>query len=161
MKAMTVPLAAAALVALLAVGVFTALGPAGHVPATEQADALAAELRCPDCQGLSVADSPTASAVEIRRQIDELLAAGRSPDEVRRHFVDRYGEWILLAPTSPLAWWLPFAVVAASATLLVLWLGARRRGAAVRDAPVGPDDADGPDDGYRRRVRDEAEALDA
>ena len=81
-------------------------------PTPTGADALAAELRCPDCQGLSVADSQTASAREIRRQVDELVACGATDDDVREHFVDRYGEWILLAPTSPAAWILPFAALA-------------------------------------------------
>ena len=52
----------------------------------------------------------TASAREIRRQIDELVAAGATDEEVRAHFVDRYGEWILLAPSSPAVWVLPFVV---------------------------------------------------
>ena len=117
-----------------------------------RADALAAELRCPDCQGLSVADSQTASAREIRRQVDELVAAGATDDEVRAHFVDRYGEWILLAPTSPAAWILPFAALALGVAGLAAWLVRRR---PPPSAPVTLDDE------TRRRLHDEAEALDA
>jgi cytochrome c-type biogenesis protein CcmH len=119
----------------------------------EQADALARELRCPDCQGLSVADSPTQSAAEIRRQIDEMLTSGASAEDVRDHFVARYGEWILLAPSSPVAWALPLVAVVVGAAALMLWLFRARTSAEASPRRVEPSAA--------RRVRDEVEALDA
>jgi cytochrome c-type biogenesis protein CcmH len=74
---------------------------------------LSAELRCPVCQGLSVADSPssTARAIadDIRRRIDE----GESDGAIRRAYVERYGEWILLQPEGSglgaVVWALPVA----------------------------------------------------
>ena len=119
----------------------------------ERAAALAAELRCPDCQGLSVADSPTASAREIRRQIDELVAGGATDDEVRAHFVARYGEWIRLAPSSPALWLIPFGVVLAGLVMLGAWLVRRPRTAEATTAAVT--------DAERRAIHEEAEALDA
>jgi len=145
------PAAAVALLAAVSVGVIVA-AQAPEPTSAERADAIARELRCPDCQGLSVADSPTLPAAEIRRQIDEQLAAGASPDEVRAHFVARYGEWILLAPSSPLPWAVPFAVVIFAAAGLLAWL-ARRRSSQPAAAP--------PSDEVRRRLHEEAEALDA
>jgi cytochrome c-type biogenesis protein CcmH len=59
---------------------------------------LASELRCPVCQGLSIQDSPSELAQEMRAVIRDQLRAGRTPDDVRRYFIDKYGEWILLAP---------------------------------------------------------------
>lgn len=59
---------------------------------------VAALLRCPVCQGLSVEDSPTELAQDMRATVRERLAAGESPDEVKAYFVSRYGEWILLRP---------------------------------------------------------------
>jgi len=140
------------LLALLAVGLVFALRPGVEPSAAERADALARELRCPDCQGLSVADSPTRSAQEIRRQISSLVAGGAGDEEVRGHFVARYGEWILLAPSSPAYWVIPFAVVAAAAAGLVAWLARRRP--AVADSVVISDE-------QRRSLHDEVEALDA
>jgi cytochrome c-type biogenesis protein CcmH len=142
-----------ALLALLAIGVVLAVRPGPAPTAAERADALARELRCPDCQGLSVADSPTSSAREIRRQVDELLAGGTTDQEVRDHFVARYGTWILLAPSSPLPWLIPIAVVVAGVAGMLAWLArAGSRGAPPR-ASITADE--------RRRLRDEAEALDA
>ena len=145
-------IAAGCLLAVIAVVVLVAVAPRPAPSTAERADALAAELRCPDCQGLSVAHSPTSSAREIRRQIGELLATGAADDEVRAHFVARYGEWILLAPTGVIPWILPFVVVALGVALLAAWLRTRRSPRETAAAP--PDDV-------RRRVHEEAEALDA
>ncbi|HEX7118746.1 MAG TPA: cytochrome c-type biogenesis protein [Longimicrobiales bacterium] len=60
--------------------------------------AVASQLRCPVCQGLSIEDSPTDLARDMRAVVREQLAAGRSPDEVKDYFVSKYGEWILLEP---------------------------------------------------------------
>lgn len=59
---------------------------------------LAAQLRCPVCQGLSINDSPAELAVEMKALVREQLAAGKSPDEVRQYFIEKYGEWVLLEP---------------------------------------------------------------
>jgi cytochrome c-type biogenesis protein CcmH/NrfF len=155
MRRLAVPIAAAALVAFLALVAVNALGPSHPVSRAEAAAAIAAELRCPDCQSLSVADSHTPSAVEIRRQIDALLVAGASPDAVRQHFVDRYGEWILLAPRSPVAWVLPFVALIVGTGLLLTWLRPWRRGAERAAVALPATDAE------LRHVRGEAEALDA
>jgi cytochrome c-type biogenesis protein CcmH len=140
------------LLAIAGIALLVALTP-GSTPSDARRTAdLAAELRCPDCQGLSVADSPTTSAREIRRQIGELVASGASDDEVRAHFVARYGEWIRLAPSGAMPWLIPFGVLAAGVLALGAWL-LRRPGRA----PA----ADRPTEAQRHAVRDEAEALDA
>jgi cytochrome c-type biogenesis protein CcmH len=73
---------------------------------------VAAQLRCVVCQSLSVADSPSETASQMRGIIRERLAAGESPAEVRAYFVEKYGEWILLAPPKSgfnlLVWVVPF-----------------------------------------------------
>jgi cytochrome c-type biogenesis protein CcmH len=122
-----------AVAAVLVVGAAWLLRPSTPPTLAQQAAAVAAELRCPDCEGLSVADSPTRAAAEIRRQIDEQLAAGRSPGEVVDSFVARYGEWIRLTPPGPASWLVPLAATALGAIVLGWWLVGRRRG-----APAGP-----------------------
>jgi cytochrome c-type biogenesis protein CcmH len=83
--------------------------------AAARTEAIAGDIRCPICQGLSVADShtPTAEAMkeEIRRRID----AGESDTQIRASFVARYSEEILLRPetsgVSALVWILPVAAL--------------------------------------------------
>jgi cytochrome c-type biogenesis protein CcmH/NrfF len=155
MRGLALPVAAGALVALLAVAAVQLLGPIAPLSHAEQAAAIAAELRCPDCQGLSVAESRTAAADAIRSEIDAQLAAGRSADEVRQHFVDRYGEWILLTPDEPLPWVLPGAALVGGLAGLAAWLLRGRTRPAPAPAPVPAGEAE------RRRIRDEVESLDA
>jgi cytochrome c-type biogenesis protein CcmH len=146
------PIAIGLLLGLVALGVVLAVRTGAPPTAEERTDALSRELRCPDCQGLSVADSPTNSARAIRRQVAELVAAGTPDDEVRAHFVARYGQWILLAPTSPAAWLIPLIVVLAATIGLAAWI--LRRPSSVTPTPALSEDE-------RRRLHDEAEALDA
>lgn len=56
------------------------------------------QLRCLQCQGETIADTPAQFAVDIRRQVREMVEGGRSDSEVRQYMVDRYGEIILLKP---------------------------------------------------------------
>ena len=141
------------LLALLGLAAVLATRPGEEPTTAERTDALARELRCPDCQGLSVADSPTRSAQEIRRQIDEMVLGGATAEEVRAHFVARYGEWILLAPSAPLYWLVPAAAVIAGLLGLGMLLVRGRRARVAWAAPVSSEE--------RRRLRDEVEALDA
>jgi len=60
--------------------------------------AVASQIRCVVCQGLSIEDSPTDLAREMRQLVRDQLAAGKTPEEVKEYFVARYGEWILLDP---------------------------------------------------------------
>jgi len=120
-------LAAAALV----IGSALLLRPTEPATLEEQARIIASELRCPDCAGLSVADSSTGAAAEIRRQIDERLAAGQSAGQITTSFVARYGDWILLTPPGAVPWLVPMAATAVGAAILAWWL--LGRGAAVTE----------------------------
>jgi cytochrome c-type biogenesis protein CcmH len=67
------------------------------------------ELRCVQCQNESIADSPVDIAADLRRQVKEMLLAGKTDDDVRNYMVARYGEFILFRPRASLknAWlWL-------------------------------------------------------
>jgi cytochrome c-type biogenesis protein CcmH/NrfF len=95
-------LAAAALA--LPAGAQTARQPAtaGRVIEETQLDRqtreLASQLRCVVCQGLSLQDSPSQLAQEMRAIVREKLEEGMTPAEVKVYFVERYGEWVLLEP---------------------------------------------------------------
>jgi cytochrome c-type biogenesis protein CcmH len=59
---------------------------------------VAAVLRCPVCQGLSVADSPTDLARNMKQQVRELLAQGYEREQVLTYFESSYGEFVRLQP---------------------------------------------------------------
>jgi cytochrome c-type biogenesis protein CcmH/NrfF len=59
---------------------------------------ISAQLRCVVCQGLSLQDSPSQLAQEMRAIVREKLEEGMTPPEVKAWFVDKYGEWVLLEP---------------------------------------------------------------
>jgi cytochrome c-type biogenesis protein CcmH len=94
---------------------------------------IAAELRCPVCQGLSVGDSPSDTAREMRALIERRVDEGRSDDEIRAEFRSAYGDWILLAPplldARGLVWLLPLAAIAAGLAF-VAWRAGRAPPAA-------------------------------
>ena len=60
--------------------------------------ALTHELRCMQCQNESIADSPVDLAADLRRQVHDMLLAGKSDDDVRNFMVARYGDFILFRP---------------------------------------------------------------
>ncbi len=90
----------------------------------ERVRALAAELRCVVCQNLSVADSPSEMAQQMREIVREQLQQGKSPEEIKAYFVSKYGEWVLLAPSkrgfSLFLWVLPFVAVVGGVLLVIL-----------------------------------------
>lgn len=61
-------------------------------------DSTAALLRCPVCQGLSVNDSPSEMAVNMKRQVRMMLAQGYTRDQVIGYFESSYGEFVRLEP---------------------------------------------------------------
>jgi cytochrome c-type biogenesis protein CcmH len=149
-------LALAALAALLAAappalaagpagGPAAAASPAGaKTPVSEDAvHDVAAQLRCVVCQSLSVADSPSETAHQMKDIIRERLAAGESPEQVRAYFVEKYGNWILLSPPRQgfnlLVWVVPFAGLGLGLVLVLLvvrrW---SRRPAPAQAPPVDP-----------------------
>jgi cytochrome c-type biogenesis protein CcmH len=96
--------------------------------------ALSAELRCLVCQNQSIADSNADLAVDLRRQIREQLASGRSERDVRDFMVQRYGDFVLYRPpfqaSTVLLWGGPLLLLAFGVFLLI-----RRIRSADRQAP--------------------------
>jgi cytochrome c-type biogenesis protein CcmH len=91
---------------------------------------LAHELRCLVCQNQTLADSNAPLAVDLRNQIREQLAAGKSERDVIDFMVQRYGDFVLYRPpfkASTAALWLgPFALLVLGAWLFVRILRRKR-----------------------------------
>jgi len=61
-------------------------------------ESIAKELRCLVCQNESIADSNADLAVDLRRQVRDMLVAGKSDDDIFKYMTDRYGEFVRFAP---------------------------------------------------------------
>jgi cytochrome c-type biogenesis protein CcmH len=77
-------------------------------------EALTHEFRCMQCQNNTIADSPVGLAADLRRDVSEMLIAGKTDDEIRTYMVARYGNVILFTPPfSGAAIWVWLAPLAA------------------------------------------------
>ncbi len=131
---------ALSLTALLAL---LASGAAAAAVSEDAVHEVAAQLRCVVCQSLSVADSPSETAHQMKDIIREHLAAGETPEQVRAYFVEKYGTWILLSPPRQgfnlLVWVVPFAGLGLGLVLVLIvvrrW---SRRPAAPAAPPLDP-----------------------
>jgi cytochrome c-type biogenesis protein CcmH len=91
---------------------------------------LASLLRCPVCQGLSVADSPATTARLMKAEVRQMLAAGYDQDQILVYFERSYGEFVRLKPplrgVNWLVWGAPILGFLAGSSLVVWTLRARR-----------------------------------
>lgn len=126
---------------------FTVTGAAAGVvrhedPNEQRIKAVAVALRCPVCQGESIYDSHSTVAGQMKALIREQVTAGKSDDEIKSFFVDRYGEFVLMEPRASwrtaLVWVFPIAALFGGTAILLLLLrrrasGAHRQAAASAD----------------------------
>jgi cytochrome c-type biogenesis protein CcmH len=80
------------------------------------------ELRCLQCQNESIADSNADLARDLRRQVREMLVAGKSDDAIFTFMTDRYGEFVRfappLSPKTALIWGAPFFMLLLGAAII-------------------------------------------
>jgi cytochrome c-type biogenesis protein CcmH len=100
--------------------------------------ALLSELRCVMCQNQSLADSNAQIAQDLRREVFDMMRAGRSDREIKEFLVERYGEFVLYQPPVArhtwLLWFGPVLVLLAGATVVARIVRARSRPAAAAEA---------------------------
>jgi len=121
-----------ALAAVVAVTLAIVVWPRGGAPSdAERVRSVGSELRCPDCESQSIAQSSTETARAARADIRRRVAGGESDAEIRQAYIDKFGPSILLNPESGglgiLVWGLPAAALVLGAGGLVLALRRWRR----------------------------------
>ena len=88
-------------------------------------------IRCPLCQGESVAESPSASAQDITSQIRQQIEAGWTDRQIEQFYVDRYGSWILLDPPRTggrlLLWAIPLVAITGGVIAVISLLEPSKR----------------------------------
>ncbi len=81
------------------------------------------ELRCLVCQNQTIADSNATLAQDLRREVRDMIAAGRTDDEIRDFMIERYGDFVLYRPRMTagnfLLWAAPILLLVAGAFVLV------------------------------------------
>jgi cytochrome c-type biogenesis protein CcmH len=104
MKALVV-LVVALLTAQLALAIDSA--PAFSDPAQQaRYERVIRELRCLVCRSETIADSNATLAADLRRQVREMMAAGKTDQEIFQHMTDRYGDYVLYNPPLAARTWL-------------------------------------------------------
>ncbi len=118
--------------------------PPGPAPAAETIEGrvqhLSSNLRCPVCQGMSVAESTTEVALNFQERIRALVTAGYSDEQILDYFVARYGEFMVLDPeargTHPALWLVPsFALGLGLIWAVSAGVGTRRAPTEREDTP--------------------------
>lgn len=122
--------------------------PASDNPVLEaRVQKISSELRCLVCQNQTIADSHADLAVDLRRQVREMLQNGQTEQQVIEYMTARYGDFVLYRP--------PFKALTAllwvgPALMVVLGLGTLfvvlRRRSRLADEAFEPDDHDAPHD---------------
>lgn len=101
---------------------------------------LVSELRCLTCRSQSIADSNVELAADLRRQVRELMAAGKTDAEIKQYMTDRYGDYVLykppLAPRTVLLWAAPILLVIGGAIIAIVVI--RRKAGLPEDDPADP-----------------------
>ena len=73
------------------------------------------QLRCLVCQNESIADSNVELAADLRRQVREMLVAGKSDEAIFAFMTDRYGDFVRfrppVEPKTLLIWGAPFIML--------------------------------------------------
>jgi len=104
--------------------------------AAARAVKLGEKLRCLVCQNQTIEDSNAELAQDLRRQIREQIASGRTDTEIVDYMVARYGDFVLYQPpvkaTTVLLWAGPALL------LLIGFVGLVRIVRARRTAPDAP-----------------------
>ncbi len=162
-------------IVLIALLILTTTSVSAQQPTADEINVVAKKLSCPTCTGINVADCPTETCAQWRAKIGEMLAEGKSEQEILDYFAVRYGDHVLQVPPKRgfyvLVWALPvMAILAGLAWLTYLLRGWSRRRAAVpaeypKDMGVAAasDTMQGADrlvdDEYLRRVQQDLEKL--
>jgi cytochrome c-type biogenesis protein CcmH len=117
-------------------------------------------LRCAVCQGLSITDSPASMARAQLDKVRELVAEGKTDEEVKAYFIARYGEWVLLDPpakgTNWIVWLGPLALVLFGAAAIYRVVKPKSANAPVPAAETTPQRAE--EDAYLKAIRQEVDS---
>jgi cytochrome c-type biogenesis protein CcmH len=95
---------------------------------------LSKELRCPKCQNQNLADSNAKIAVDLRKNLYNLLQEGKTNQEIIDFMVYRYGDFVLYRPQlkkqTYILWFGPVVIILGFALGLIFVLRKRSKSKA-------------------------------
>ena len=125
---------------------------AGEASDRDRAAALGARIRCPVCQGESIADSPTPYAQDILAFVEEKVEEGWSDEQILGYLEERFAG-IRLDPRfsgwAALLWLLPAGAAGAGAVMAVRRLMRPRASPVDEGLPAAADEGASPKGGAR------------
>jgi cytochrome c-type biogenesis protein CcmH len=92
---------------------------------------LTTELRCTVCQNQNLADSDAPLAQDLRQEIEDMILAGRTDDQIKTFLVERYGDFVLYRPpvqgNTVALWAMPLVLLFVGAVAVVFVVRNRNR----------------------------------
>ena len=79
-------------------------------PSDDDVNAIASQLFCPVCENTPLDVCPTEACRQWRDLIRQMLAEGKSADEIQQYFVENYGARVLSEPPRTGLNWLVYLV---------------------------------------------------
>ncbi|MGQ9501072.1 MAG: cytochrome c-type biogenesis protein [Anaerolineae bacterium] len=129
-------------------------------PSADDVNRVARQLSCPTCTGINVADCPTETCAQWRAKIGELLAEGKTDQEILEYFATRYGDHVLQVPPARGfflgVWIVPILAILAGLGTFGYLMHRWAKSPAMRETP--PVSSDIIEDEYVRRVEQELES---
>jgi cytochrome c-type biogenesis protein CcmH len=134
-------------------------------PSDDEVNAVARQLFCPVCENTPLDVCPTQACHDWRELIRQMLAEGKSTEEIKQYFVDHYGARVLSTPPRSGLNWLVYIVPPIAFLLGVFlliqafrtWKRAAKEQAHELPADTGAGSPSGPasDDKYVTRLEEE------
>lgn len=128
-----------------------------QTPSPDDINRVARQLSCPTCTGINVADCPTETCAQWRAKIGELLAEGKTDQEILEYFAARYGDHVLQVPPARgfllSVWIVPILAILAGLGMFGYLAHRWMQRSAVREVSMAASDLE--TDEYVRRVEQE------
>ena len=128
-------------------------------PTDDQVNAIAKQLYCPVCENTPLDVCPTDACKQWRELIRQMLAEGKSEEEIKNYFVAQFGARVLNEPPNKFATYLVPGIAILAGTLLLIrgfqmWIKPATVEAASGESEAKPI-REGAQDDYITRVEEE------
>ncbi|MFZ0015101.1 MAG: cytochrome c-type biogenesis protein [Acidimicrobiia bacterium] len=129
----------ATIVVLVAMATVSIVLVATNPGEVDRVQTIGEQIKCPVCQGESIANSPSAMARDMMSLVADRVAAGEDDDEIVAELLDSFSGAVLLDPPTSgptlVLWLAPLAALVLGGVVIVWW---RRHPRAAPSSEPGP-----------------------